>query len=249
MNIAEAGINVQALESHALFVGFSKAEIERMLFMGTSELLFFGKGQVVVPLGSPAERIGIVLSGKIVEQRISDDKEAHVLSPYLPGSVFGLEGAFSHQRRSPVQLISEQPGNALLLDISAVLNEVSYRDRMNANLLSLLAEKGIQDMLRMDVLLRPTLRERVIAFFQRIQRQTGNDFVELNMTQGELARYFSVNRSALSRELNRMQNDGLVQILPHGRYRIMQWKSINPPGDNRQNTRESESESKENGNL
>ena len=217
--------------------------------MGTSELLFFDKGQVVMPLGSHADRIGIVLSGKLVEQRISNDKESHVLSPYLPSSVFGLEGAFSYQRRSPVQLISEQSGYALLLDVVAVLNEDVYRDRMNANLLSLLAEKGIQDMLRMDVLLRPTLRERVIAYFQRIQRQTGNDFVELNMTQGELARYFSVNRSALSRELNRMQNDGLVQILPHGRYRIMQWKSMNPPRDDRRDTQKDDIENKENGEL
>jgi len=152
-----------------------------------------------------------------------------VILPYLPGDIIGLDGAFSARQKSPVEVRAETDSLVLLIDVNALRAEPEFRDRLNDNLLTLLSERGIQGIQRMDILLGMTLRERITTFLRSVSRQTEDDTISLDMTQAEMARYFSVNRSALSRELNKMQSEGLIQILPKGRYRIMQWTTKAPP--------------------
>ena len=42
--------------------------------------------------------------------------------------------------------------------------------------------------------------------------QTGSDTFTITMTRAELAAYLNCDRSALSRELSRMQEDGLIEL-------------------------------------
>lgn len=215
----------QFLKAHPLFRNFSYEEIGQVLKLGLTEEQSFLSGEVAIALRSKIDRIGIVLEGRLLAARTDSEKAVHIITAYIPGDIIGLDGAFSELRISPVEVRAERDSSLLFLKINDIRSIEAFRERITDNILTVISEKGIQGMQRMDVLMGLTLRERIMTFMQSVGRQTGNEIVELEMTQAELARYLGVNRSTLSRELNRMKREGLIQILPKGKRRIMRWET------------------------
>ena len=63
----------------------------------------------------------------------------------------------------------------------------------------------------MRILSQKSLRDRVYIYLSSLPKDK-NGYVKIPFTQTALAEYLGVNRSALSRELGRMQNEGLLVI-------------------------------------
>ena len=67
-------------------------------------------------------------------------------------------------------------------------------------------------MYKTDVLSRRTLRERVTTYLSIIREKRGSDTFDIGMTQEQFAQYLCVNRSALSKELNAMRREKLIDF-------------------------------------
>ena len=66
--------------------------------------------------------------------------------------------------------------------------------------------------LRVSFLSEPCLRRRVRLFLQVCRSRQGSDCFRLSLSREEMAAYLAVNRSALSRELSRLQQEGLIEF-------------------------------------
>lgn len=63
---------------------------------------------------------------------------------------------------------------------------------------------------KIQILSRPTLREKLMLFFKNQKQIQKSNHLKLNMTREKIARYICAERSAVSRD--RMQNDGLIKL-------------------------------------
>ena len=220
------------LSGHLLFRGFTGEEIGHIARMGLTEEKAYAAGETVLAFSSRSDRIGVVLEGKLLALRSGSPGSPHVIERYRAGDVIGMDGAFSALRKSPVEVRADKKSRVLLIDIDGVRTVDAFRGRITDNFLAMLSEKGIRNIQRMDILMGLTLRERIAAFLRNEERRIGNEVIESEITQTELAGYCGVSRSALSRELNRMKREGVIQILPKGRRRVMRWKAETSSGKN-----------------
>ena len=55
-----------------------------------------------------------------------------------------------------------------------------------------------------------TLREKVLAYLSQQAQQQGSDYFEIPLGRVELAEYLCADRSALTRELSAMKQDGIL---------------------------------------
>ena len=62
---------------------------------------------------------------------------------------------------------------------------------------------------KVRILSQKALRDRVLVYLGTLKKDK-DGFVKIPFTQTALAEHLGVNRSALSRELGRMQNEGLL---------------------------------------
>jgi CRP-like cAMP-binding protein len=83
--------------------------------------------------------------------------------------------------------------------------------RVRLNLLSELSEKYWRQGGQLALLRLPTLRAKLSRLLLDARREQGSDTVLLSGTRETLASELGVNRSALSRELGRMQREGLLE--------------------------------------
>ena len=80
------------------------------------------------------------------------------------------------------------------------------------NMMRVLAEKNILLTRKMECLSKRTTRDKLLCFLSAQALRTGNNMVELPFNRQELADYLCVDRSALSRELSAMREEGLLRF-------------------------------------
>ena len=74
----------------------------------------------------------------------------------------------------------------------------------------MIAAKNGQLMEKVEILSRRTLREKILAYLSREVQKQKSQYLDIPMGRIELAEYLGADRSALSRELSRMKEDGLI---------------------------------------
>ena len=225
---------IQLLLRIRLFREFSAAELVEMFSQLSPELRRLDLGEVLVRTDDPAQQVGMVVSGLLTLCRSGESSRVHDLSQCAADDVFGLTALFSGPGKSTVTITAAVDTEVLLFDIRSLLADDRYKDRLKDAALRIIADHSMRNILKIDVLLSPTMRERIMTYFGTMRDQHGSDTFQIKPTQTELADYLGVNRSALSRELNRMQREGILKLLPNRRYHIMKWKTDLP--DTRQET-------------
>ena len=231
---------IQLLLRSRLFREFSTADLLQMLPQLSPEFRQLDQGEVLVETDDPAQRVGMVVSGLLTLCRSGESSRVHELSQRTADDAFGLTALFSGPGKSPVTITAAVDSEVLLFDIRPMLADDRYRDQLKDAALLILANHSVRNLLKIDVLLSPTMRERIMTYFKTMRDKHGSDSFQIKPTQTELADYLGVNRSALSRELNNMQREGILEILPNRRYHIMKWRS-DPPDARQEGTKTKQS--------
>ena len=67
-------------------------------------------------------------------------------------------------------------------------------------------------MQKVEVISKKTLREKIMAYLSIHATAQGTQYFEIPLGRVELADYLCADRSALTRELSNMQNEGLIDF-------------------------------------
>ena len=78
------------------------------------------------------------------------------------------------------------------------------------NYIGVVAEKGLVLHERISCLLKPTLREKILAYLLRASREQRSRTFSVSLNRNAMSAYLNIERSALSRELSYMKRDGLI---------------------------------------
>ena len=171
-----------------------------------STSLFHGlSAAVLVQAGQPSRSVGIILAGAIEAVRLAPDGSRLPITRMGPGGVFGdvLGGS---SLTSPVTVTARSPCEVLLVpyDSSAAGQQVLQ------NLVRTISDKYFLLARRVDLLLLRSLRAKVSAYLLAEAERAGQLTFRIPFTRAQLADYLNCDRSALSRELSRMQREGLL---------------------------------------
>lgn len=88
---------------------------------------------------------------------------------------------------------------------------VKYVSTVRENMSKGLFAANEQLLIRLDIVSRRTIRSKLEAFLATQARLHGSTSFEVNMSRQDLADYLCVERSALSREIGKMRDEGLIE--------------------------------------
>ncbi len=199
------------LLSTSLFEGLTADELCDLLVQLHAAVRSYGKGEALVTAGAPSRRVGIVLKGILEAYRTAPDGAAVPITSMGPGGIFGdVLGGSSLD--SPVTVCAAEPCKVLLLPYEQLLlaSENSARQRVLQNLVRTISDKYFLLSHRVDLLVLKSLRAKVSAYLLGEAERAGSMTFTIPFSRTKLADYLNCDRSALSRELSRMQRDGLL---------------------------------------
>lgn len=201
------------LKNSLLFQGLTEQEVKIVYDIVLPHMVRFRKGDIVVAQGSEGERIGLMKRGTLMETKYNSDGDAQVIAVYRHGDVFGLETYFSQYAVAPSELSCLSQCEVGMIPYARLLDPrfpVHIKEKILLNAARILSDEQVELMSQLEVLSKRTLEKKILTYLNIIRSETGRDTFDIYMNQSQFAQFLCVNRSALSYELNRMRNDGII---------------------------------------
>ncbi len=182
--------------------------------MGGS-VISYDKDESIQNLGDPFHFCGIVLEGTVEGSFLSENYNKINMNLFSSGRSYGEALSVVGSPHSPIQLTAKTNCTILRLDLSHVLTpapgDCDHELILAKNLIRILASQNVFSNLKLRIANQRSLRDRILMYLSSlVPDKDGN--VSVPFTQTALAEFLGVNRSALSRELGRMQDEGILHI-------------------------------------
>lgn len=172
-------------------------------------LYHFDKDDLVAKQGELCNRLFILLKGKL-NVNILDyyGNEVHIEYIVAPRP-FATPHLFKEDSRLPATFKAEDESVLLTVTKDSTFELISQYPNVLKSFLCISGNCNVCTTVRLDVLSRKTVRDRLIVYFNKMTRPMSNIVITPSLTQ--LAEYLNVSRPALSTEFNRMEKEGLLK--------------------------------------
>ena len=204
------------LEKNVLFQGVCAKEIEAMLPCLNAVIKTYPRGAVIHPAGSAIRSMGLVLSGSVSIENDDVWGNKSILDHVLPGQVFGETYACVPNEPLMVSVVAAEPCEVLFLEASRVMHvcsrTCSFHNQLIQNLLAISAQKNLNLSRRIFHTSSKSIRGRLLSYLSFQALHHGSLEFDIPFNRQQLADYLSVDRSAMSNELSKMQKEGLLQV-------------------------------------
>ena len=207
-------MNYSFLSKTILFRGIHPDEMKEMLSCLGSEQKNYKKGQYIYRAGDTTQSMGLVLSGNVLIENDDIWGNKSLLYSIGPGQFFGETYASLPGEPLMVNVLARQDSEILFINISRLMkvcpNTCSHHSKLIQNLLTISAQKNLNLSRRIFHTSAKTIRGRLLSYlsFEALRQGKYEFYIPYNRQQ--LADYLSVDRSALSNELSKMQIEGIL---------------------------------------
>ena len=207
-------MDIHLLAGTMLFQGIREHEIEAMLTCLSAEERTYGKDAYIYRAGDVTGRLGVVMEGAV--NIIKDDVWGNrkIIENIGGGQIFGETYACLKGEPLMVDVQASERSRILFMDVNRILTTCSsscdFHNRLIRSLMYVLAGKNLMLTKKMDIITPKSLRERVMVYLSQESVKQGCRTVTVPFNHQQMADYLSVDRSALSAELSRMQRDGVI---------------------------------------
>lgn len=205
---------MEILEQTSLFSGMPLEDIENILECVQARRLEYEKGETVIWEGDIVTDIGIVLAGRGHSVKENASGKPLIVTLLEKGSFIGILLAAGRERKSPVSVQAREGLTVLFISLDRIIGRCAKscprHDVFLRNCFNSIAEKSMDLYDRIDCLIRPTIREKIIAYLSILAKENRSSTFMSPLDRNAMAEYIHADRSALSRELSRMKRDGLI---------------------------------------
>ncbi len=204
----------EAAKSSPLFSGIAFSDFERMLNCLSAKTADYMKGDVILLSGDTVNFVGLVLSGSVQVIKEDMDGRITILTELGVSELFGEVFACADIAQSPVTVLAAESTEILRMDYKKIITSCTsacpFHAKLIENMLKLVARKNLMLNQKIEILSKRTTREKLLAYFD-MQRGMAKKFT-IPYNREELAHYLCVDRSAMSNELCKMRDEGMLRF-------------------------------------
>ena len=205
--------NIDIIIKSNLFHNISNNEIIDLLIDFKYEKKYFEKGNIIIDMGDEADSIYIIINGQVEISKEYDDTRKNIVNILDEGEIFAEALALSTNKISYIQAISLNKSEIIKINVKNIFNAVSENKNIFIeNLLRVISDKNKFLAFKNDILSQKSLRSKIILYLKYMSniQKTKNIIIPYN--RDKLAEFISADRSALSRELNRLSKSNMIKL-------------------------------------
>jgi len=204
------------LKKTVLFTDIGRQEYTALIECLSPQVKHFSKGEIILLTGDRTQYLGVILSGSANAYLEHADSSRTLMASLTPGRMFGEILLSTRTHQSPVTVYADTDVSAAFLEYQRVFSVCASACIAHSvflqNLLKVIADKYFLLFDRINILRRKTIRSRILAYLYTLSSNGKQPVVTLPFSKTMLSEYLLVNRSALSKELRKMQEDRLLEI-------------------------------------
>lgn len=206
----------ERIKSFPLFAGLDRAQVLFLLTDLDAHLEVFEKGRMVFPLAETIDSFALILDGAVELAQYDYWGNRSIILTQETGECIGLPSSLLEDWVPPADVVVRSRCELLFLDAKKLRAPESALPpaciALKANIARQLVIKNYALLNKISLINRRSTREKVALFLSKKAAQCRSSSFDIEFTRQEMADFLSVNRCALSKELARMQDDGLIEF-------------------------------------
>jgi len=207
---------IHVFKKTKLFSGVNDNEILTMLDCLNAKISVYKKNEYIIRQGEHLKRIMILADGKLHIQHDDYWGKRNLISIIDVGDMFGESYAMPESGAFLNDVIAIDESIVISLDIKQIITVCSSACHFHAtvvqNLFFIISEKNRKLVQKLGYMANRTTREKLIAYLSDEAKRTHNASFYIPFNRQQLADYLCVDRSAMSNELCKMRNEGLLEF-------------------------------------
>ena len=207
---------ISILKRTRLFAGVGDSEIESMLSCLGERLCTYKKGEYVLRQGEHLSDIIVLVDGNLHIQKDDYWGNRSILGQISVGEMFGEAYVTPESGAVLNDVVALEDSVVIFFDVKRIITTCSSTCRFHAtvvqNMFYAISEKNRKLVQKLDHMSKRSTREKLISYLsEEAKRQNSSSFT-IPFNRQQLADFLSVDRSAMSNELCKMRDDGLLEF-------------------------------------
>jgi len=187
-------------------------EVERVIVKKN-----FTKGQIILFEEDSSSYMYLVFSGKVRVVQLTEEGREHILTIHKKNDFFG-EMALLDGKTSPATIIAHEAAVIGLLSKNDFEKHLLSNDEIRTKIVDLLCARLRDSWAMIRILSFNNAEQRIMAVLDRLKGLYGvkdqrGDILDLKLTHSQIANYASVTRETVTRVLNRLEKEAVIQVL------------------------------------
>lgn len=207
---------VSTLKRTKLFEGLENEEIISMLSCLGAKLITYKKGEYVLRQGEYLSNVFILVEGNLHIQNDDYWGNHSILRQISPGEMFGESYIAPESGALLNDVVAITDSTVIFFDLKKILTACSsackFHTMVVQNMFFAISEKNRKLVQKMGHISKRTTREKLISFLSEEAKKHNSSNFTIPFNRQQLADFLSVDRSAMSKELCKMRDEGLLEF-------------------------------------
>lgn len=197
-----------------LFENISEKNILKLKRILSANTVKYKKNVNILSNVNPDNFIALVDSGSV--QFIFNDYDGNktIIEELNSGEMFG--NLISNITSEEITCITKEDTQITYIEFDEITNDEIIKNDFYIifikNLIKLLTDQLTTRNNRIELLTKRSTRDKILAYFKNESQKKGTKKFNMPMTFTELANYLSVDRSAMSREIKYLKEEGFIEV-------------------------------------
>lgn len=207
---------VGVLKNTQLFAGVGEEEIETMLNCLGATLHEYKKGEYVFRAGEHIHNLTVLVKGNLHIQKDDYWGNRAILGSVAVGEMFGEAYVSPDSGTLLNDVVAVEDSSVMFFDIHRILSVCPSACKFHSltvkNLFFAISEKNRKLVAKLGHISNRTTREKLLSYLSDEAKRNKSASFSIPFNRQQLADFLSVDRSAMSNELSKMRNEGLIQF-------------------------------------
>ena len=174
----------------------------------------YKKSSYIIKSGQKFDSLCIILEGSVNQYKVNSKNERIIIDKFNVNDIFAHSFICLGQNISPYDFTADTECEILFLPFEKIVNPCSklcsFHIQAIKNLMKMISKKNSLLNNKIDIIGQKTTKEKILALL-KIYGSYGELF-SIPYSREEMAKFLCVDRSALSRELSKMRDEGILKF-------------------------------------
>ena len=173
----------------------------------------FTKNEEILKKIKNRNYIGIILQGIIQIIQTDYNGNRTIIEELTDNDIFGSK--ISSLSNNEYTITTKDKTNIIIIDYEQLIksnNTKNYYNQFIKNLLEIIINSINDKNNRIEILTKKTIRNKLLEYFKIVSHKNKSKNIYLPFTFTDLADYLAIDRSAMTRELKNLKEEGFIQI-------------------------------------
>lgn len=173
----------------------------------------FNKNEEILKKIKNRNFIGIILEGIIQIVKTDYNGNRTIIEELTDNDIFGSK--ISSLSNNEYTITTKDVTNIIIIDYEQLIksnNTNNYYNRFIKNLLEIIINSINDKNNRIEILTKKTIRNKLLEYFKIVSKKNKSKNIYLPFTFTDLADYLAIDRSAMTRELKNLKEEGFIEI-------------------------------------